>query len=149
MRILPIVVSLMSLGCGSDHIKVSTVDKPVLQDYLAARPFSCQNDLFKITIPLNGGISLNVHAYCFVGGRFTAQYSDEQSERLIGNPGDYVYPCDLRMDPSNRYLYGLARGIHPFDTKTRITTLFVYDLYNRKQISTLEIAPGVLPEVAQ
>lgn len=72
---------------------------------------------------------LHVTALNTVGGEFLGQYSDESTPRMIGHPGDYVYPSDLRINPDRSTLFakasGLAGGISP------VTVLFEFDLQNR------------------
>jgi hypothetical protein len=93
-------------------------------------------------VPLPGGVSVRVEAYCFVGGHVTVKYSDEGVSRSVTSTRDYVYPCDLRLDPQSSRLYvkseGVAGGLW------HEVTLHEYDLGARRSMQSVH-ASGQLP----
>jgi hypothetical protein len=77
------------------------------------------------------------------GGRVVASYPAEHRDIVAANPGDYVYPSDVRLDAQNDLLYvraqGLAGGL------TEQTWLFEYDLRGQRIVERLQVKNGALP----
>ena len=72
------------------------------------------------------------------------QFSDEPNPRLIGNPGDYVYPCDIRINASHTRLYAEASGIAMNNAK--VTIVFEFDIPSRNLVQTYYVDPALLPK---
>jgi len=95
----------------------------------------------KVTIA--GGARVTVKGADMVGGRIMVRYEPDGPELVAVQPGDYIYPSDVRLDAARRSLYvkasGLAGGIW------EETWLFEYDLQRRQQVSRILVEPSVLP----
>jgi hypothetical protein len=78
-----------------------------------------------------------------VGGQIDIRYEEDGQELVAVNPGDYIYPSDVRIDNNAGVLYvkasGSAAGVW------RETWLYEYDLQRRRQASKLLVDPSVLP----
>jgi hypothetical protein len=72
-----------------------------------------------------------------------AFYPAEHRDVVAANPGDYVYPVDVRLDAQNDLLYvkahGLAGGL------MEQTWLFEYDLHGQRMAQRLQVKNGALP----
>jgi len=78
------------------------------------------------------------------GGRINAEYVPERKAVVAANAGDYIYPADVRFDPTNDRLYIKAEG-QPAAFGGPQTWLFEYDLKQRRQTQRARIDPSVLP----
>ena len=78
-----------------------------------------------------------------VGGGIVVKYEPDGASVIAAQPGDYVYPGDVRVSSGNDRLYvkahGAAGGIR------EETWLYEYDLRARKQLARQLVAPDVLP----
>jgi hypothetical protein len=78
-----------------------------------------------------------------VWGRITLQYEADGASVTAAQPGDYVYPSDVRVNAVHDRLYvkatGKAAGIW------EETWLYEYDLQNRNQVRKQLVDPNVLP----
>lgn len=87
-----------------------------------------------------------IEAYGFVGGKVVATYNDG-TRYLVANPGDYVYPTEIRVDSATNKLYvfadGLAAGIW------RASRIYEFDLVARRQTNKAEINPDMLKNDAK
>ena len=95
------------------------------------------------TIKLNNGLSFCIRAYQCVGGRFEGKFSDEPEFKTIADPGDYVYPCDIRINIGTGYLFckasGLAAGLY------QETVIYQFDLNQRRVVQRVVVDPVILP----
>jgi hypothetical protein len=78
-----------------------------------------------------------------VGGLIALHYQPNGPEVIAANPGDYIYPSDVRIDDRRTILYIKARGLAGGIWKQ--TWLYAYHLDERRQISRVRVEPGVLP----
>jgi hypothetical protein len=78
------------------------------------------------------------------GGRIMATFGPDPRPAEIANPGDYIYPSDVRVDASNDRLYVKATGVAAGSAQPQ-TWLFEYDLAQRQQVRRLLVDPSVLP----
>ncbi|MGH9642893.1 MAG: hypothetical protein ACRD3Q_10735, partial [Terriglobales bacterium] len=61
------------------------------------------------------------------GGRIDVRYMSNGKVVVAANPGDYVYPADVRFDSASQRLYIKASGLAlPFGKP--LTALYEYDL---------------------
>jgi hypothetical protein len=77
------------------------------------------------------------------GGRINVRYLANGRESVAADPGDYVYPSDVRLDARSDLLYvkasGLAGGIR------QETWLFEYDLRGQRLMERQQIISDSLP----
>jgi len=140
------------LGCGHDeYVRITSPDHPTVKAFNASKSLipvwskNVQPPVHEWNEVLNVGekLTLRVSALQTVGGKFYGQYSDEQESRLIGNPGDYVYPCALRFDAANSRVFGVASGLAAGIQQA--TILFEFDTRSRQLIHTYHVDPKLLP----
>jgi hypothetical protein len=91
---------------------------------------------------LGNGVAVSVEASCSAGGAVAGTYSDEPTPRSIANPGDGVYPCDLRFEPMAMRLYVLAEGPA---SGWQGTSLYEYDLQSRQLLRQSPVYREQLP----
>jgi hypothetical protein len=96
-----------------------------------------------VSLDLGQGLTLRISADQTVGGRFLGQYSDEQPQRVIGNAGDYVYPCDLRIDKGRGIILAKASGLSGGIAKA--TILFEFDITSRQLLHAYQVASELFP----
>jgi hypothetical protein len=98
---------------------------------------------WEATIPLRDGSKAVVVAAAWAGGRAVVTYPPAKQEYIAAQPGDYIYPVDLRIDTQGDILYvaasGLAGGL------LEQTWLFAFDLKERRQIAHRKIRYKDLP----
>jgi len=97
------------------------------------KPTGWEPPKWRNEIHLNNGLQVRIEGFGFVGGEVVAIYGDDNKSRLVAHPGDYVYPSEIRIDPSRQRLYVLANGFAAGIWKE--TRLYEFDLVKRKQIS--------------
>jgi cell division septation protein DedD len=101
---------------------------------------------WKSTLNLPGNVPINIEAASFFG-EATARYSDESSQRVIAPGEDYIWPQELRLDPTSQVLYvrtsGLGGGIFP------TTRLIAYDLRKRSRITRITLYKAEVPLLGQ
>jgi hypothetical protein len=147
--LVPIVAAVGVLVAGG-ACTVKDPDNPLVRAYLGAEPITPtwnpkihpSEPMWNRQIDL-GRVAVTVSAWCCVGGRFEAQYSDEPSPRIMFTPGDYVYPSELRVSSRGHVVYGRANGLAGGITET--TKIFSYDLDARRLVESFEVAPRLLP----
>ena len=131
---------------------VSTKENKVVKAFLAARSIEPNWNPsiyppvhnWDQSLNLHNGLSFSIKAYQCVGGKFEGRYSDEPDFKIIATPGDYIYPCDIRIDNDSKYLFckasGWAAGIF------QETIIFQFDLQKRKIFQRVIVDPRILPE---
>jgi hypothetical protein len=94
-------------------------------------------------IALAGGSKATVHGAEMVGGNVSIRYEPDGLEVVAAQPGDYIYPNDVRLNSSRDRLYvkasGAAAGIW------QETWLYEYDLLKRQQVRRDRVHPDALP----
>ena len=150
MRIAVPIIALV-VGCSPVTAPVSSPDHPLVKSFIAAQSLTpnWNKNIYPSvhnwdqTIELGNGLTFQILAYESVGGRFEGKYSDERAIRTIAVPGDYIYPCDIRVDLAKKHLFckasGLAGGIY------HETVIFEYDLLGRKVVDKIRVDPKLLP----
>jgi len=130
---------------------VNSLDNSVVRSYLTADilPFKVAPNIYPsvkgwdTTLTLCENKYVRLNATGWISGEFTCQYSDEHSQRVIGHPGDYVYPCDMRFNKNNKRIYakasGLAAGLY------QDTIIYEFDTSSRKTITQIHVDPNILP----
>ena len=95
----------------------------------------------KITIA--GGAKAAVSGADMVSGIISVRYEADGPDVVAVQPGDYIYPKDVRLNSSHDRLFvkasGLASGIW------NETWLYEYDLLKRKQARRNRVDPDALP----
>jgi hypothetical protein len=61
---------------------------------------------------------------------------------VAADPGDYVYPSDVRLDAQNDLLYVKAQGLAGGFSEQ--TWLFEYDLRRQRIMERLQVRNGIL-----
>lgn len=142
------------VGGAAASSTIEDPDHPLVRAYLGAEPVTptWNPDIHPAEPMWNrqiglGRVTVVVSARCCVGGRFVAQYSDESTPRVMFTPGDYVYPSEVRVASRGHVVYGRASGLAGGITQT--TKIFAFDLDGRRLIEWLEVAPRLLPPVAE
>jgi hypothetical protein len=94
-------------------------------------------------IKIAGGSTATVQGADMVGGRIVVRYEPDGPSVTAVQPGDYIYPDDVRLNESHDRLYVKARGLAAgiWDE----TWLYEYDLRNRKQVRRQRVDPAALP----
>jgi hypothetical protein len=97
------------------------------------------------TLNLKNGMQVVVTAFDAVGGVVSLRDVTSGKSWAAINPGDYIYPSDLRLDSQRGYLYvrasGLAGGID------QETWLFEYDLVKRQLLRKERVDDKSLPPI--
>jgi hypothetical protein len=92
---------------------------------------------------LHDGLPVRISGAQVPGGRIAVSYPGASREFLAADPGDYIYPSDVRLDAPKETLYvkahGAAGGI------SEQTWLFAYDLRARRIAERVQVRNGVLP----
>jgi hypothetical protein len=158
------VVAALTFGCGSCEAWLraggggpgtSDPNHPVVKSYLVATVvtptwnpnISPSEPMWDLTLEPGNGQTVTVTAACCIGGRFLAKYGDETQPRIVGQPGDYVYPTELRVNRETRRVYGMARGLA--GGIWHKTVIFEFDLVRRQQIGRVEVDDKILPPAVQ
>jgi hypothetical protein len=93
-------------------------------------------------LSLRDGVRAVVRGAQIPGGRVSVRYPSTHREVVAADPGDYIYPSDIRLDVSDDLLYvkahGLAGGV------TEQTWLFEYDLHRERVLERRQIENGTL-----
>jgi hypothetical protein len=95
------------------------------------------------TLPIAGGSKATVRGADMVWGKITIRYEPDGSSVTAVQPGDYIYPSDVRVNANNDRLYVKARGLAAGIWEE--TWLYEYDLQNRKQVRKQRVHPDALP----
>jgi len=151
MKCFATIALICILGCGSGREQISSPDHPVVKAFIASKsvlPVWSKNVMPPVkewneVLDLGGNLTLRITGLQLVGGKFYGQYSDEKELRFVGSPGDYVYPCALRIDLPNMKVYGLASGLA--GGFKQVTALFEFDIRSRKIIHSYHVDPRFLP----
>src|SRR5262245_42766443 len=95
------------------------------------------------TIVVADGSKATVQGADMVWGTIRIRYEPDGPEVVAVQPGDYIYPGDVRVNDRHDRLYvkasGLAAGIW------KETWLYEYDLVNRKPVRKNRVHPDALP----
>lgn len=95
------------------------------------------------TIAIAGGAKATVQGADMVGGEVSIRYEADGREMVAVDPGDYIYPKDVRLNDAHDRLYvkasGAAGGI--WDE----TWLYEFDLVGRKQVRKSRVHLDALP----
>lgn len=144
--LLSLSLSLCCISCRKparsgiliDRYRVAACVQPTL-----AKAFSSPTRGWDAEIALKGGMAVRVRGFESASGIITVRYLPDGPELTAVNPGDYIYPSDVRVDSAQGVLYvradGTSAGIW------RQTWLYEYDLLHRKEISRMQVDPSVLP----
>ncbi len=96
---------------------------------------------------LHDGLPVSISGAQVPGGRIAVSYPGSNREFLAADPGDYIYPSDVRLDAPKEALYvkahGAAGGI------SEQTWLFAYDLRARRIVERVQVRNDVLPMECQ
>jgi hypothetical protein len=96
---------------------------------------------------LNDGLPASIGGAQVPGGRIAVSYPGSNQKFLAADPGDYIYPSDVRLDGPKETLYvkahGLAGGL------SEQTWLFAYDLRARRIVERVQVKNDVLPMECQ
>ena len=97
------------------------------------------------TLKTREGIAVHVSGAEMPGGRIDVRYLSDGKEAVAADAGDYIYPADVRFDPTSERLYIKASGM-PAVFGGPQTRLFEYDLRQRHQTRHARVDPSVLPQ---
>lgn len=134
-----------SLACA-----VATADAPIINEYKeascvppsAVRRVQPPTREWNSRLSFDGGL-ISVKGAQIVGGRITVLNAASTREVIAADPGDYIYPSDVRFNARKGALYtkahGLAGGL------TEETWLFKYDLRKRQITERRQVTNGTLP----
>ena len=79
------------------------------------------------------------------GGQIDLKYIPDGQEIVAADPGDYIYPADVRVDHARERLFIKASGA-PAALGGPQTWLFEYDVARRRQTARVRVDPTVLPQ---
>jgi hypothetical protein len=135
-----------AVGCSTGASRASIIDKynaAVCVPFSSAPSVSPHTREWDTVLSLRDGRRAVVIGAQVPGGRVSVRYPPTHREIVAADPGDYIYPSDIRLDASGDLLYvkayGLAGGI------TEETWLFEYDLHHERILDRRQIKSGVLP----
>ena len=95
-------------------------------------------------LTLRDGGLLHISGASMPGGRIDVRFQPDGVEQVAANAGDYIYPTDVRLDPSAELLYVRAGGYRAVGGKPE-TWLFEYDMRQRRQRGRALVDRNVLP----
>ncbi len=129
-----------------------TPNSPIIRKYITAEciPFSAHPIIqphtreWDYTMVLSNGIEAQIQGAQSTGGHVAVSYGPEREVVVAANPGDYIYPSDVRMNRRDELLYVKARG--PAGGLTIETWLFEYNLKTRTIISRVQVTNNILPD---
>jgi len=132
--------------------RTPTSNSPIIGKYIAAEciPFSVHPIVYPhtrewdYTMVLSNGVNTRIQGAQSVGGRITVSYGPQREFVVAANPGDYIYPSDVRMNRRDEILYVKAQG--PAGGLAVETWLFEYNLKTRTILGRVQITNNILPE---
>jgi hypothetical protein len=92
---------------------------------------------------LHDGLPVSIRGAQIPGGKIVVSYPGTSREFLAADPGDYIYPSDVRLDSPKETLYVKARGRAGGISEQ--TWLFVYDLRARRIVERIQVGNDELP----
>jgi len=133
------------IGCGNP-----TSHDVIMQNYIAAEcvPLSVHPRIYPPTrewdyiMRLRTGSKVHIKGAQAPVGRIDISYDSEERSSIAADPGDYIYPADLRVDRQNERLYVKAHG--PAGGFSIETWLFEFDLNTRVILKRIKVKNGVL-----
>jgi hypothetical protein len=143
-------VFYVTLVCCTAACVSPTSNAPIIAKYNAAAcvPLSASPRIRPPTrewdnpLSLRDGSKVIVSGAQVPGGRITVSYPATGRTLVAADPGDYIYPSDVRMDAKNDLLYvkadGLAGGI------SEQTRLFEYDLRGQRIMERRQVKNSIL-----
>ena len=94
-------------------------------------------------LTLRDGMEVIVKGAQIPGGGIVIYYPATGQSVVAADPGDYVYPSDVRLDTHNDLLYvkayGLAGGF------SAQTWLFEFDVHAQHIMERRQVTNGILP----
>jgi hypothetical protein len=144
------VFAYVILACWMTACEVSDPGDPVIKSYEAATcvPLSAHRQIkprtreWQSSFTLHDGSEVVVSGAQAPGGRIAVTYPASHRQVFAADPGDYVYPSDVRLDARNDRLFvkanGLAGGI------SDQTWLFEYDLDRQQLVRRERVKPDLL-----
>ncbi len=148
-----VALSCCAVGCGT--AAAPTSNAPIIKKYKTAEclPLSKKPKVSPHTrewnalVFLHDGLPVSISGAQVPGGRVAVSCPGANRELLAADPGDYIYPSDVRLDSPNETLYvkahGLAGGI------SEQTWLFAYDLRARRIVERVQVKNDALPVECQ
>ena len=91
------------------------------------------------------GNAIQVSGAQMPGGRIDVKYLSTGKQVVAANAGDYIYPADVRFDPTSSRLYVKASG-SPAAFGGPQTWLFEYDLQKQHRTGHVRVDPTVLSQ---
>jgi hypothetical protein len=95
------------------------------------------------SITIAGGSTATVQGADVVSGGIVIHYGPDGPSVTAVQPGDYIYPSDVRLNDDHDRLYVKARGLAAGIWHE--TWLYEYDLQKRKQVQKQRVYPDALP----
>ena len=95
------------------------------------------------TLAIAGGSKATVEGADMVGGSISVRYEPDGLTVIAAQPGDYIYPADVRINENHDRLYIKARGFAAGIWAE--TWLFEYAVQKRKRVQKQRVHPDVLP----
>jgi hypothetical protein len=145
---LQIVVCVALACCASCS---PTSDAPIITKYktapciplLASRRVHPDTREWNTALALRNGLEAVVSGAQVPGGRIAVSYPATGRTFVAADPGDYVYPSDVRFDAQNGLLYVKANGLAAGMSEE--TWLFEYDLRGQRITERRQVRNGILP----
>jgi hypothetical protein len=124
---------------------------PVIDRYKAAEcvPRRIDDDASRVsrawrhTMTTRTGVAFTIEGF-ETGGRVDLLFLPAREQVVAAEPGDYIYPNDVRFDQSSKRLYVKAAG-QPASSFRNEAWLFEYDVKIRKLLARLKVAPDAMP----
>lgn len=95
------------------------------------------------SLTLRGGGVVHISGAQMPGGQIDVRFQPDGAEQVAADPGDYIYPADVRVDAGGELLYVKASGYRAIGGKE--TWLFEYDMRQRRQRGRALVDRNVLP----
>jgi hypothetical protein len=143
------ILGCLAMICSSVACAVATANAPIIDEYneAACVPLADVRRVHPPTrewdtrLPFDRG-QIVVKGAQIPGGRISVFDSMSNRDVVAADPGDYIYPSDVRFNEREGVLYikahGLAGGFR------EQTWLFKYDLHRHQIIERRQIKNGIL-----
>jgi hypothetical protein len=97
------------------------------------------------SLKLGDGSQITVSGAQMPGGRIDVLYKATGRSVVAANPGDYVYPTDVRVSGDILFVRASGLAVGPFGAHPR-TDLFEYDLKQNRLLNYQKVSAIKLPD---
>lgn len=146
-----LVLAILNLGgCGRDR---DTAELALRYSQARCLPrvqedeFSKSNRVWRARLTLADGSEVVIHSFQAPGGQVEIEALPSRERFVAIRPPDYIYPDDVRYDPSTGLLYVRAAGVRAIGRNE--TILYAYSIAGRALRSERIVKPEALPPLCE